>query len=585
MAPLVSTFKGIPVTQHRYPFDGIGNNEYNPSRGAVQTPRVRLKPNGTTSYLDRKGDVPMDEENSGLPSARRVMEELFRFPVQQPMEKERRCDLLLNFGNLIAMDLAGKADNTSEPFDIPCDGNLNDLKFCPATGQSYCATNGTSGELNTISAYRSQYELVPDENGWPVRATINQRTAYLDMEFIYGRSKEECDQIRIFEAGQLDLVDTGNGLLPRDPSVRGNFDILPGRYALTVVFMRFHNYVAKYIMEGNPSLTDEEIFQSARNYVIGTYQRIFSITYATAILGEALGTYQGYDPDVDPSIDEFFAAVAYRYAHTEQPNVVRLMDENYDATFADPLFLRDVFRASGSYAATNLVETMTGGIETIIRGMTVTPLRPYDTFIVDDLNIWTKASVMDIQRPRDAGIPLYNNVRRQMGMWPMGSIEELVTGGSWGSATPAASPTSYNPYNFRRNAQEEDEDEDEEVDQSAEFIDILNNLYDNDIEKVDPAVGALFENHAGSTVNGLGPLLTISIKDQFNRVRHGDRFWYENVFSLEQRNAMLSMSEIIKLVCDGMDKFPQDAFSVRGIDEEDDETCDAEQTNQVSLLG
>lgn len=562
MPPFAFAFKGIPVTQHRYPFDGFGNNEQDPSRGAADTPRVRRVPSGA-AFLDAQG-IPLNEENSGLPSARRVVEDLFRYPVAAPLEEERRCEVMITFGMLISIDLMGKADNTSEPFDIPCDGNLNDVLFCPATGQRYCSANETA----SIAAFRSQHELVSGPGfDTPVRATINKRTSFLDMEFIYGRDKESSDKIRTFEAGQLDLVDTGSGLLPRDPTLRAEFDITPGAYALIVVFMRFHNYVAKYTMEENPDFTEEEVFQSSRNYVIGTYQKIIAINYVSGLLGTTLGPYGGYDPNIDPSVDEFFAAVSYRYAHTEQPNLVRLVDKDYVGTSADPLFLRDVFDGAGSNSPSSLVEKVAGGIENVVRGMTTTPLKPYDSYFVDDLNIWTDTSVLDIQRPRDAGIPLYNNARRQMGLEPVGSIEELVTG-------EASDPPQALPY--RNNDPSE----------SSELVTILQNLYGNDIENVDAAVGALFENPADSTIGIFGPLFTMSFTDQFNRVRLGDRFWYENVFTEKERSEMLTLTEIIKLVCDGMEKFPWDAFSVWGIDKDDDDgSCDAVQTNQISLLG
>jgi peroxidase len=550
---LASTFKGIPTSEHRYTFDGTGNNEQDPARGSVGTPRVRLVPNGT-GFFDALG-TPRNEENSGLPSARRLMEDLFRYPVVGPTKQERRCELLLSFGLLVSFDLSGKAANTSEPFDIPCDGNLNDLVFCPATGQTYCSNN----EPGSISAFRNQHMLVSGPNNTPYRATINKRTAFLDMEFIYGASKESSDQMRAFEAGQLDLVDRGSGLLPRDPTLRDDLNTAPGGYALIVVFMRFHNYVAKYTMDENPDFTEEEVFQSARNYVIATYQKIIVNNYYPALVGDTLGAYTGYDPNVDPSIDEFFGVVSYRYAHTEQPNLVRLVDEDFVPTSVDPLFLRDVFRQTVSSGG--LVEKTIGGIEPIIRGMTTTPLKNFDSYFVDDMNLWTGTTVLDVQRGRDTGIPVYNEIRRLLGLEPIVSIKELVTGKSSGSADDAS--------------------------ENSELVQIMQNLYGDDIEKVDAYVGTLFEKPEDSTLGEFGPLRTKSFNDQFNRIRLGDRFWYENVYSEKERSEMLTLTEIIKLVCDGMDKFPWDPFGVWGIDKDDgnEENCDAVQTNQISLLG
>lgn len=48
-------------------------------------------------------------------------------------------------------------------------------------------------------------------------------------------------------------------------------------------------------------------------------------------------------------------------------------------------------------------------------------------------------------------------------------------------------------------------------------------LYNNDINSVDVWVGGILE-----TKNGPGELFQKVILDQFERIRNGDRFWFEN---------------------------------------------------------
>lgn len=545
------------MTFHEYEYSGTNNNPENPTFGVAKTPRVRNMPPGNGIYFN-DDSTPLSEENSDLPSARRIMEELFRKPIPT-QTKALRCELLLYFGLLISADTMKMGMNTSEPFHVPCDGQLEDALFCPATGNSYCAGgSGNDTTTNTptsqTNVFRANHEYVDGQ-----RATVNGKTAFLDMDFLYGGTKEQADKIRSFEGGQLDLVDNGAGLLPR--GMTGNLDMntVPTLYALSVVFMRFHNYVAKYTMEENPDLTDEQIYNSARNYVIATYQKMVLNNYVPAITGDTLGTYPGYDPSVNPAIDEFFGAVSYRYAHTEQPAVIRLMDPNYVPTTADPIFLRDAFRPKQEDGIERIVTDVAEGIENVLRGATFTPKKPYDSYFVDDLNLFTPTSVLDIQRARDVGIPPYNEVRRRMGLNPAGSIYDLVMWNNFG--------ISY--------------------EEAEGLVAILQNLYNNDVEKVDAYVGALFEG-ADESMGGFGPLFEKSFTDQFNRIRVGDRFWFENVYSEEEQKEMLTLTDMIKLVCDGMDKFPWDPFAVWGTDKNVvvEEDCDVPtQFNQVSLLG
>ncbi len=55
------------------------------------------------------------------------------------------------------------------------------------------------------------------------------------------------------------------------------------------------------------------------------------------------------------------------------------------------------------------------------------------------------------------------------------------------------------------------------------FVD-LEKLYGGDMSNIDLWVGGLLE----TTVNGPGEVFTAIIKDQFLRIRNGDRFWFEN---------------------------------------------------------
>jgi peroxidase len=316
-----------------YAYDGLGNNLEQPAWGASNKPRARLLPSFAGFWRD---GVPRDETNSGLPSARRVMEQVFR--QAKPRKDKASNDMLLQFGLFIVFDVLGKGGNSSEPFPVPCDGELTDLLFCPVTGQVF--NNETPD--NKIHVLRNQHTMLAGANNPNhLRASINKGTAFLDLGSIYGTTPEAVSKVRLHEGGLLAMDANG---LPLDKSPR-KYNSSPGAFSYIVVFMRFHNQIANKYAQDNPNWTDEELFQGARQYTIAVYQSIIADKYLPALLGDfTLNAYQGYDPTVDPSIDEFFASLSFRYGHSSLSNLVRLLDGQFQPTPQDPLFLRDVFR-------------------------------------------------------------------------------------------------------------------------------------------------------------------------------------------------------------------------------------------------
>ena len=79
----------------------------------------------------------------------------------------------------------------------------------------------------------------------------------------------------------------------------------------------------------------------------------------------------------------------------------------------------------------------------------------------------------------------------------------------------------------------------------------LEEMYDGDMMNLDLYVGGMLESYGGP-----GPLFTKIIKDQFERLRDADRFWFENkengLFTEEEISALkkLKLSDIILAVTD-----------------------------------
>lgn len=56
------------------------------------------------------------------------------------------------------------------------------------------------------------------------------------------------------------------------------------------------------------------------------------------------------------------------------------------------------------------------------------------------------------------------------------------------------------------------------------MFDGLAELYNSDIDRLDFYVGGILESNGDTP----GKLFTRIIKEQFDRIRHADRFWFEN---------------------------------------------------------
>ena len=100
-------------------------------------------------------------------------------------------------------------------------------------------------------------------------------------------------------------------------------------------------------------------------------------------------------------------------------------------------------------------------------------------------------AALNIMRGRDNGLPDYNTVRKCFGL-PM-----------------IANWTEINPALFEKH---------------PDILEKLQQVYGSDLRNVDLYIGGMLESREDP-----GPLFQAIIKDQFQRLRDSDRFWFENV--------------------------------------------------------
>ena len=184
------------------------------------------------------------------------------------------------------------------------------------------------------------------------REQMNQITAWLDGSNVYGSSDARAKSLREFVNGRLAVQNTrstrGRDMLPANPGEcsdpqRQRFCFRAGdtrvneQVELAVVhtiWVREHNRVAAALQQLNPNWPDEVLFQEARRIVVAEMQHITYNEFLPLVLGpefmhsfeltpKTAGHTTLYNPEIDPTITNEFAAAAYRFGHTLVQGVIK----------------------------------------------------------------------------------------------------------------------------------------------------------------------------------------------------------------------------------------------------------------------
>lgn len=459
------------------PIDGYGNNVDNPELGTVGELFSRISP---AAYADGLSEpARMDEMNardiSNILSAQEESVTNDRFITSMWFQWGQFLDHDINR----VFDVRG-FEQTSEitSLDISEDFPFNRSPYDPETGIT-----------------------TPREH-------VNHVTAFIDGSVVYGSSQERSDALRSFEGGQLNSQETESGeLLPfnsdglmNDPApvdafflagdVRSNENI--GLTSMQTLWVREHNRLAAEIAESDfagQDLTDPEvdeaIFQLARQQVIGLIQNITYNEFLPSTLGfNAIPTYSGYDPTVDPSMSNEFAAAAYRIGHTT------LADELLIGSDGTSVELKDAF-----FQPHFIVEN---GIEGVLEGLTLQEMQEADNLVVDGVRNFLDdgpgfdLAAINIQRGRDHGLPDFNTLRESIGLDRIEDFSELTS--------------------------------------NEELAQLFEDVYGSP-DNADPWIAMIAEDHVPGTMTGETNYHIMA--DQFARLRDGDRFYFENALDAD----------------------------------------------------
>lgn len=466
--------------------DASGNHRNDHALGTPDQPLIRLCP---ADYADASGEPA----GANRPSAREISNAI----VAQTETAENlrgATDFLWQWGQFVDHDL----DETptvepAEAFDIPVPAS--DPWFDPSA-------TGTA----TIPLNRSYYEEIDG-----LRQQVNGITAYIDASNVYGSDDTRAYALRRLDgSGMLKTTRSDHGdLLPYNEGGFANApDEAPNWFlagdvraneqaaltAMHTLFVREHNHWARQFRDANPSAAEDDTYEFARMMVGAEIQHITYREFLPLLLGpEAIPPYQGFREEVDPTIANEFAAAAYRFGHSLLPAIIRRIGPDGSSIEAGDLPLAQAFFDP------SIIEE--NGIDSLLRGLASQRCQELDGMMVDDVRNFLfgppgaggfDLASLNIQRGRDHGMPSYNQVRRQLGLPPARSFRDL------------------NP--------------DREVQQR------LASVYRN-VNDIDLWVGGLCEPHLPGAM--VGPVFHRILRDQFIRVRDGDRFFYEGALAPE----------------------------------------------------
>lgn len=469
--------------------DGTGNHETHFWLGAAHTPLMRLAP---SDY----GDQWASMAGSSRPSAREVSNAVCADTLDA-VNTLGASDFLWQWGQFVDHDI--DLTETREPFSAaPIPVPLGDPWFDP-----------TGTGLETIDLFRSRYDFGTGYDPYP-RQQINELTHFIDASNVYGSDDVRAAALRTndgtgrLRVGTGDLLPFNTQGLPNgggtDPTlflagdVRANEQV--GLIAMHTLFVREHNRLAQEINSNDPSLTGEEIYQEARRIVGALMQVITYNEFLPALLGSnAMRPYRGYVVNVSPAIANEFSTALFRFGHSAlSPTLLRL-DATLNPIPEGNLALRDAF-----FRPDRIVNE--GGIEPLLRGLASQACSRIDTEIIDDVRNFLfgppgaggfDLPALNIQRGRDHGLPSYNAMREAMGLVAKQTFAEI-------SSNPAVQARLASVY--------------------------------ASVDEVDLWVGALAEDPRSG--GHLGELAFRVIRDQFERLRQGDRYWYQRTFTAEE---------------------------------------------------
>ncbi|XP_078076689.1 myeloperoxidase-like [Mustelus asterias] len=554
----------------------ICNNRQYARWGASNNPYVRwLIPDYDDGFLFPKGWFASKEHNGfPLPPVRKVSTAILHTRNENISLDSSYAHILVEWGQWIDhdMDLTPQTASSSSfinssdcssscrnenpcfPIQIPDgDPRAHESKMCMPFFRSAPACG--SGTSVTFTG-----NLHPREQ-------MNSITSFVDASLVYGSTDSLARKLRNLtnDLGYLainqEYTDNGRAYLPfaskklQNPcaltrNLTANKSDIPcflagdsranehlGILTLHTIFLREHNRIVSELHQLNPHWSGEILYQEARK-ILGAYQQIINWKdYVPKILGpdvtkQYLPPYRGYDETVDPRVSNVFATAAFRFGHVTIHPIVFRLNENYSENPAYP----SIPLHKSFFSTWRILEE--GGIDPLVRGIILNPakLQTQTQMMPEELteklfqpnkSLALDLAALNLQRGRDHGLPSYNAWRRFCGLREARNISELIQ-----------------IFNNTHMAEK--------------FMSVYRTPHN-----IDVWIGAIAEPLLPKA--RVGELLACLLGKQFQVLRDGDRFWWENkgMFTKQQKEE-LRKTTLSRIICDntGIQRIPVDVLSL-----------------------
>ena len=462
--------------------DGTGNNLNHPIWGSAGSQLSRVT---SVAYSDGvSAPAGVNRPNA------RVISNALSAQTLSVLDERGLSDFVWAWGQFITHDVVLTMEqHQGETFDI----------LVPA-GDPWFDPEGT-GDIR-LSLTRTVYDSLTGTDSYNPRQQLTMITSWVDASMVYGSDPERAAWLRANVGGRLKVVSYSPGdLLPFNDGTQPNaggpstdffvagdvrVNVSTNLIVLHTLFVREHNRLADEIASEHPDWSDEQIYQKARRIVSAEIQVITYNEFLPALLGDnALNDYRGYDANVDPSGTNAFAGAVFRLGHSQIGAQFLLLDAAGNEIPEGHLAMEDAFF--------NPSVIIGQGIDPVLRGLAANTQEATDLLVIDAIrNAFSPPNAnandvisLDIQRGREQGLPSYNRMRQDFGLDPVTGFDEISSDINIQAALEA--------------------------------------VYGS-VDDIDPLIGMLAEDHLpGASV---GELTFTIIKEQFEAVRDGDRFWY-----------------------------------------------------------
>nr|XP_037874839.1 peroxidase [Bombyx mori] len=263
--------------------DGTCNNLNYPSKGATRTPYLRILEAVYNHPSDTVFDPKLSEDGEELTGARIVRT---RLVADGRVEDDMFTHCATHFAVFFATDITNTRDTTNyvswRPF------------CCEEAGASdpMCAPNLVPADdyvhrYSGIRCLNMTRPLTFQTSGClPMTTTplrIVDATPLWDLSPVYGNTVEPGRRSNV--NGTL-AIETVNGV--DFPPASGVNLLLGVNFFGIIFFWRFHNHIARKLLEVNQHWTDEQLFNTAREINIASGSQIFYYELMALLMGKLL---------------------------------------------------------------------------------------------------------------------------------------------------------------------------------------------------------------------------------------------------------------------------------------------------------